>query len=97
MNPAHLALLRSLPCILSQPWACHSHIPVCGGSTEAHHSTHGRGMAQKTDDSRAFPLCQKHHREFHSLSGHFKGWTKEQIHKWQDEMSERYKPAEEIF
>ena len=42
-------------------------------------------MALKAPDCDTFPLCQKHHREFHDASGFFRGWTKQERRAWQDE------------
>lgn len=40
-------------------------------------------MSQKAHDYEAMPLCWLHHRQLHELSGHFKGWTGEQLDLWQ--------------
>lgn len=50
-NPRYLAWIRTLPCL------------VCGRTTgieAAHAGSHG--MAQKSPDSSAIPLCARHHR-----------------------------------
>lgn len=60
----HLDYIRSLPCC------------ICGGiDTEAAHirtgaPEHGKpstGMAEKPSDKWAVPLCNRHHREQHSM------------------------------
>ena len=49
-----------------------------------HHSLTGeRGTAQKPHDHYCMPLCFRSHRELHSLSGPFKGWSKVQLREWQ--------------
>ena len=56
-DPAHLARVRSLPCIACQ---------IGGGAqttpTEAHHIRDGQGMGQKAGDHEAIPICSFHHR-----------------------------------
>lgn len=98
-DKGYLAWLRACPCALSGK-------DPCNGPIEAHHNTHGvgaekRGMSQKTDDRRAFPLCLWHHRTFHDLTGYFRRWVKSQRNQWQDDNStlwrKRYKKDPEIF
>lgn len=68
----YLRRVRALPCC------------KCGGKGgEAHHTTFGRGMAQKSPDRETMPLCWQCHYDFHSLTGPFKGWEKQQIREWQ--------------
>lgn len=64
-NSKHLEYIRSLPCC------------ICGGiDTEAAHIRtasleHGKqhtGMAEKPSDKWALPLCNRHHREQHTMS-----------------------------
>lgn len=55
---------------------------------DAHHSTHGRGLSQKTDDFHSIPLCALHHHDFHAATGHFKTWLKAQRRDWQDRQVE---------
>lgn len=71
-DPRHLAKVRRLPC------------EVCGrpGPNDAHHRT-GGGMGTKMPDTATIPLCSQHHRDFHDLTGPFKGWTKERLREWQ--------------
>jgi len=89
-NAKNLRRIRSLPCALAGTASCH-------GMVHAHHNTGGRGLALKSDDNRAFPLCSTHHHDFHSATGPFMDWTKAQRKTWQDEMSERYNPTREGF
>jgi hypothetical protein len=83
----YLQWLHGQPCAM-QP---------CGAATQAHHSTnapaeqHGkslggrRGKSQRPDDAHAFPLCLRHHGQFHDASGPFRGWDREARRAWQDE------------
>ena len=49
-DPAHLARVRALPCV------------VCGMTpSEAHHIREGSGMGQKAGDHEAISLCPYHH------------------------------------
>jgi hypothetical protein len=56
----HLQWLRGRPCLLDRR-------AVCGGRIEAAHVDHagGKGMAIKTFDANAVPLCSDHHAEYH--------------------------------
>ena len=83
---ARLSRIRGLRCCL---WLPIDPSDECAGSVEAHHPT-GAGMALKSDDSKAFPLCMKHHREFHDASGAFKTWNKAERRAWQALMVQRY-------
>lgn len=60
-DPAHLARVRSLPCIACEIDGTHQDTP-----TESHHirrdtptTTYGKG--QKAHDTETIPLCQAHH------------------------------------
>ena len=93
-DPAHLAHLRTLPCCF------------CGGEgtdwnpIEPHHTSNltfygestGKGMGIKSRDEFAMPLHRTCHRHLERLTGPFKCWTREQLHQWQEEQSERYRP-----
>lgn len=80
-DPAHLAWTREQPCCV-----CLTYDRV-----EAHHSTVGRGLGQKTSDRETMPLCWKCHRvEFHGARGYFAGWTRTQRREWQRSMSALY-------
>lgn len=65
-------------------WVRRQLCAVCGASppNHAHHRT-GGGMGMKTADSEAFPLCNKHHRELHDVTGWFAGWDKHSLRDWQ--------------
>jgi hypothetical protein len=41
-------------------------------------------MGQKAPDTNAFPICAKHHDEFHRASGYFRYWSKADRREWQD-------------
>lgn len=70
-DPAHLARVRSLPCI-----ACQLNGLIQTTPTEAHHIRDGVGMGQKAGDHEAIPLCSFHHRtgfsSFHLSPATFK-------------------------
>lgn len=88
--PQHLAYLRTLQCCVPAtfPW-------LCSGPIEAHHSTLGRGLSQKSSDLDAMPICSKHHAELHSFCGYFMKFTRQIRADWQRAMSERYRPKKE--
>lgn len=73
VDEAHLAFVRTLFCA------------GCGGKppNDPHHDTAGRGMGQKADDKRAFPMCRCCHDEFHDGRGQFDGWSKDRRRAWQ--------------
>ena len=89
-DPAHLAKLRTMHCAGDWLGACGAP-DFCSGPIEAHHRT-GAGLALKASDHEAFPLCQKHHRDFHDSKGVFRSWTKQEKKEWQAKMVERYRP-----
>ena len=55
-DPAYLAAVRSLPCVICDGWGMRQVTP-----TEAHHAICGRGSQNKTPDRMAIPLCRHHH------------------------------------
>lgn len=61
----------------------------CLGATHAHHATGGKGLGQKNDDSRTFPLCTLHHTERHSFSGFFQDFDKPRLRAWEAEQVAR--------
>ncbi len=83
-DPAHLAVIRALPCAV-----CGSRLRVA-----AHHSTVGRGLSRKTSDRETMPLCDRDHKAFHGAVGFFAGWSREQRRDWQRSMVELYRPKE---
>ncbi len=62
----------------------------CGkqGSCDAHHKT-GAGLAMRSHDHLAMPLCRACHTEFHASSGAFKKMEKQARRDYQDEAIER--------
>lgn len=66
-----------------------------GVGVEAHHSTRGRGVGQKSSDTAAFPLCMRHHAQFHRATGDFAGWDRRARAAFQDAMSSKYRAAYE--
>ena len=83
-----LEKLREMPCALSGN--SDHRDAVCYGPTVAHHHTHGRGIGQKVNDERTFPLCDRHHKDFHDARGLFREMNKAARRAWQDMMVERY-------
>lgn len=88
-NKSHLRKLERLPCC------------KCGRNPAgvAHHTTHhqDRGMSRKAPDWAAMPLCPTCHASIHSIVfGPFKGWTREMLRAWQDDMIEVYRPQNEM-
>lgn len=85
-DPKHLERLRAMPCALG-----------CGhpGPSDAHHSTHNRGMGQRAHDHEAFPLCHRHHMDFHGATGAFREMTHDERTRFQLKMVEFYRPREE--
>ena len=58
-NPAYLAAVRQLPCII-----CEEYGEPQQSRTEAHHVFHGRFSQRKSPDEMAIPLCVDHHTGF---------------------------------
>ena len=92
MSAAELKRIRELPCALAEStergagWT-----DACAGPTDAHHRT-GAGLALKANDRETFPLCHKHHMDFHSGRGIFRDWKRETRKTWQQAMIDRYWP-----
>jgi hypothetical protein len=49
----------------------------CFGPIEAHHMG-ARGLGQKASDSTTCAFCHLHHMQWHSATGAFADWTREQ-------------------
>jgi hypothetical protein len=97
-DPKYLAWVRKQPC------ACQ---PCAARDIEANHSTVAptyapgertpkqlpgrRGKGQKSADYYAFPLCSRHHGQFHRLTGAFAGWSGDELERWQNEQSAAYR------
>jgi len=41
--------------------------------------------ANVKDDRRAYSLCRSHHRDVEERLGPWRGWTREEIHRWENE------------
>lgn len=72
--PLHIAWIKRLPCA-----ECAAPAP-----SEAHHRV-GAGMGLRSHDVTAIPLCRQCHHDFHSLSGSFKGKTRQELRDWHSE------------
>jgi hypothetical protein len=65
----------------------------CGRTSgPPHHPRHaplggGVGLALKAHDRRAVNLCHQCHVDIHSLSGFFRGWRKQELRDWLDEVA----------
>jgi hypothetical protein len=55
-DPAHLARVRELPCVICCEWMMPQLTP-----TQAHHCIHGRHGTRKVPDTMTIPLCEGHH------------------------------------
>lgn len=74
-DPRYLDWIRRLPCAR------------CGApGSQAHHSTIGRGMAQRSHDHEAMPLCHGCH---HDLHAHGLGFPRARLQAWQEEQVTR--------
>lgn len=54
-DPAYLARIRQLPCVICNRRPC-----------EAHHCIHDRYSQRRVDDRRTIPLCPDCHRDLHA-------------------------------
>jgi hypothetical protein len=63
----------------------------CIGAVHVHHAQGRKGLGTRNHDHDGKPLCTGHHTQRHSLSGPFKGWTKERIRAWESETSAHYR------
>jgi len=61
-DPAYIAWIKTISCLIGK-------CPVHSTQSDPHHvNKKGHGsMASRTDDTRAIPLCNHHHREFHQI------------------------------
>lgn len=55
-DPAYLAAIHDLPCVICFHWGFQQTTP-----TQAHHTICGRYGQRKTPDRQAIPLCWHHH------------------------------------
>ena len=91
-HPEHLAKLRKMGCCLDLDTYWNGH--ACRGKIVPHHPRDlamGTGMSLKSSDLDAFPLCTKHHDEFHAGNGYFTFWSKAQKKEWQRQWSAHYR------
>lgn len=72
-----LLAVKRLPCCA--PGAPRS----CEGQVEADHAG-TRGLGQKCSDRQTIPLCSRHHRDRHGLTGPFRGWSAAYMRGWLD-------------
>jgi hypothetical protein len=73
-------------------WVREQRCNVCGRNPPSHpHHVTGAGMGTRSPDRQTIPLCPEHHRQFHDVSGHFKGWPKERRRSWQLTTADLYR------
>ena len=68
-DPAYLALVRTLPCVIGLHFG-----EPCRGPIEAHHTICERYGQRKTPDRDAIPLCVLHHRGGDGIHGQKATW-----------------------
>lgn len=73
----HMAIVRSLPCIL----AGYPHAGPCSGPIEVDHLGE-RGLGQKSSDLEVCAICRGHHRARTDSTGYFANRTKEERARW---------------
>ena len=66
----------------------------CLGRIEAHHAGRDRAFGRRAHDDTCIPLCQLHHRHWHSATGPFRHMNKLDRRTWSEsaikETRERY-------
>ena len=80
-HPAYKAWVKGQPCVVGG-WRCHESDP--------HHIINGKGqqrkgMGQTAADRDCFPLCRRHHEEFHDRKGFSLGWDDAQRLAFQED------------
>lgn len=55
-DPAYLAAVGSLPCVICHEWGM-----IQQSRTTVHHCIHGRHGTRKVPDCMTIPLCEGHH------------------------------------
>ena len=83
LDPVYLGDVRAMDCC-APLYEGGKFFSVCIGGVQAHHAGL-RPLGRKADDDTAIPLCTRHHGEWHSGYGVFKGWTRAQRRDWADE------------
>jgi len=80
-DPAYLVWVRRQSCAL---FARCTEIegPFCEGRIHAHHAGRRPGVGMKAPDDTAIPLCEKHHRAWHDMTGIFAGLSKLERRRW---------------
>jgi hypothetical protein len=88
-DPRYTAWIRSQGCHLK----AQGNAKPCFGRIEAHHPTYLRttGSDGRAHDNTAIPLCAQHHAELHSLSGVFRGMTRDVLRIWQGARIDEYR------
>lgn len=72
-DPGHVLRVKLLPCR-----GCR------GFPVDAHHTGHA-GMAQRTHDHTAVPLCRACHQALHERRGAFAGMGAPAVHRWESD------------
>lgn len=62
-NPAYLAKVRELPCVICEAFGEQQTSP-----TAPHHPIHDRFSTRKVPDEQAIPLCEGHHQGLRDTS-----------------------------
>jgi hypothetical protein len=75
-DPAHLAKVRKLPCIVGLTY------PGCKGANQASHDDNGKGAGLKTSDTTCCSMCAAHHQQWTDHTGWCKGWSRESRRVW---------------
>lgn len=70
-DPAYLARVRELPCVVCEAFGEPQTTP-----TAAHHTIHGRFSQVKTPDRQAIPLCYEHHQGHKGVHTHPEWWKR---------------------
>jgi hypothetical protein len=91
-SPHYVAWVLAQPCALQPCVAateCHhsTNASTLGAGEEPSGKRLGgrRGKGQRGHDDQSFPLCFRHHKQFHDGSGPFAGWDKQERRAWQDQ------------
>ena len=85
-DPQYLVWLRQMSCR-----RCRAR-----GPSQAHHKM-GAGMAMRSHDDTAIPLCRSCHEDAHGFKGLFKVWSRERMHEWHDMEAEKMRELYAAF
>jgi len=85
-DPERKAFIKLFPCVVGGT--------ECGPS-DPHHEIdaqgeHRKGMGQTAPDDRTFPMCRRHHEDFHNGRGFCRGWSKEKRRSFQEAEIDRF-------